>query len=316
MASIASLSQLAEDGSNFKTEDDVKNQNETRIAPPEFIIGLDKNLERADLTDEQLAEAKLALWNNKFLSLQFPRQRKFRVDPLIPGQSIGIVSFIPSPGSRPDKQGCYGVVKLRGNFQDQMEAERYGAMLMRKYDAYAEYDLVRVGQEFPLMIDNSVYTAETREINIKAIVDDVSLSYIRKKKQQERQDREEVEERARRLVNADNEEEKQTTGGEDLEYYTMLRTKKAHCQHVIDEAKRRAVEAEEALVKINKEVAELDERFPTYKKDYIAQYDRALKSIGADATKNPLIQYMKKDAEEARLKEQQAKEQHEEKSSE
>lgn len=300
---MSSLSELSQDSSNFRVEEDRVLDN-SKNRPPQFVIDLGKNDERQELTDEQMVQAKMVLWNNKFLDLKFPRERKFRVDPLISGQSVGIISFIPSPNARPDKDGCFGVVKLRGNFSNQMDAERYGAMLMRKYDSFAEYDLVRVGQEFPLMVDNTVYTAETREINIKAIVDDISLSYIRKKKEQERNERQEVEERARRLINSNTEEEKEETGADDLEYYTMLRTKKANAQHVIDEAKKRNLEAQEALEKVTKEIAKMDEKFPTFKKDYIAQYDRALKSIGGDAAKNPLIQYMKKDAEEAAAEEE------------
>jgi len=286
---------IVNDSSNFKVDEEKKNEVQAR--PPECILRLrPPNPERSNLSDKELAEAKFMIWNKRFCDLKFPRERKFRVDPPISGQSVGIISFMPAPGSLPDRQGCYGVVKLRGNFANAEDAERYGSMLMRKYDSYADYDLVRVGQEFPLMIDNSVYTEETREINIKAIVDDVSLSYIKKKKEEDRRQREEVEERHRKLVSKDTEEEKAESSN-DLEFYTTLRTKRAHCLWVIDESNRKRQEAEEALLKINNEIADLDQQFPTYSKDFIAQYDRALQSVGTNAAENPLIGYMKKDIE-------------------
>ena len=289
-------SDMFADQNLFKVEE--TRVNDQRAAPPECILAIKPpNPERKPLNDKELGEAKMKLWNNKFIDLKFPRERKFRVDPQIAGQTIGIVSFVPAPGAIPDKQGCFGVVKLRGNFANQYDAERYGAMLMKKYDSFCEYDLVRVGQEFPLMIDNSVYVEETKEINIKAIVDDVSLSFINKKKQEERQQREEVEERHRRLVSKDSSEDKMEATT-DLEFYTQLRTKKAHCQYVIDQCNIKLKEAQEALANNIKEIEELDAKFPSYKHDYIAQYDKGLKAIGVDkANENPLIKYMKEDNE-------------------
>lgn len=281
---------------NFKVEEEHTNTT-VGVKPPECILSLKApNPERATLSDKELGEAKMLLWNNKFLDLKFPRERKFRVDPVIAGQTVGIVSFMPSKNAIPDKDGCFGVLKLRGNFSNQTDAERYGSMLMRKYDSYAEYDLVKVGQEFPLMVDNSIYAAETREINLKAIVDDISLSYIRKKKEEERRERQEVEERSRKLLSK-NTSEDQEESLDDLEYYTTLRTKKAHCQHVVDEAQKKKQEAEEALVKICAEIEKLDKQHPTYKVDYIQQYNNAIRSVGAEAKENPLLKYMNADLE-------------------
>jgi hypothetical protein len=280
---------------NFKIDNEFANENRP---PPKCMLDLaPPNPDRQPLTDVQLGEAKMKLWNAKFTDLKFPRERKFRRDPQIPGQAVGVISFIPSANAIPDKDGCFGTVKLRGNFPNPVDAERYAAMLMRKYDSFAEYDLVCVGQEFPLMIDNSVYTAETREINLKAIVDDISLSYIRKKKEEERREKDEVQERAQRLISKDTTQDKEESI-DDLEYYTTLRTKKAHCQHVIDEAKKKQEEAQEALERVIKEISELDDKHPNYRKEYLHNYEKALHSIGTDITKNPLIGYMKKDIEE------------------
>lgn len=287
------MSQLFNDPtSGFSTEKE--NQN-AGAKPPQCILELPvPNPERADLTDQQVVESKNAILNNKFIGLKFPRERKFRRDPVIPGQTYGIVSFVPSSGARPDKQGCFGVLKLRGNFGTPAEAERYSCMLMRKYDNFCDYDLVHVGQEFPLMTDNEIYCKETREVDVKAIVDDISLSYIRKKKEEEREQREEIEQRSKKMVSKNTSEDREEAVT-DLEFYTTLRTKKAHCQHVIDETKRKAIEAQEALDKVIKEIAELDQQYPEYKNNYLENYNRALKAIGANENNNPLVEYMKKD---------------------
>ena len=90
------------------------------------------------------------------------------------------------------------------------------------------------------------------------------------------------------------EQEESTT---DLEYYTTLRVKKANAMCVCDEARAKIKEAEAALAAAAEEIAKLDEKYPTYCKEYIAQYEKGLKNVGADLQQNPLIGYMKKDIE-------------------
>jgi hypothetical protein len=294
---------LLEDSSNFKVEDESKNKLAQDV--PDCIKALRPgNPDRDPLTEKQLGKAKMALWNARFTELEFPRTRKFRVDPPIPGQEFGIVSFAPSPWATPDRNGCFGVVKIRGNFSSLREAERYATMLMKKHDSYLEYDIVGVGKEFPIMVDTTVYTQETREVNIKAMVDDISLSVLRQKKAENKRELEEVEQRHRSLVSKTSKDEAVEQGIEkDLEYYTQLRTKKAHCMWVIDESKKKIQEAEEALAKDIKELDELDAEFPEYKTQYIQQYENGLRAVGTDVEKNPLIKYMRADQETEEKKE-------------
>ena len=47
-----------------------------------------------------------------------------------------------------------------------------------------------------------------------------------------------------------------------------------------------------------KEIEELDAKFPTFKTDYITQYEKGLDAIGSRKNDNPLLKYMKADIEE------------------
>ena len=285
--------------SNFKVVEEHKRT--ASAPPPDCILELPTPVPaREPLTDIQLAEAKKVLWNNKFIGLKFPRERKFRIDPAIPSQTIGIVSFVPSTGALPDKNGCFGVVKLRGNFGSEKEAQQYGEFLMRNHDSFAEYDLVRVGQEFPLMIDNSIYTDTTVEVNLKAQVDEISHTMIRKKQQEERKEREDVEERHRRLISKTTEEDREENV-DDIEYYTTLRTRKAGLLHGIAEKKQQIKDAEEALIKVSEEVIKFDSTHPEYRDEYIVRYKKALEQIGTKIEDNPLVKYMKEDDDQAKL---------------
>jgi len=290
---------IVNDSSNFKTDETKQNELATQI--PDCIKRLRPgNPDREPLNKKQTAQFMMHAWNKRFCELSFPRTRKFRKDPEISGQTFGIISFMPAPYALPDHQGCFGTIKLRGNFATVGEAESYGEYLVRNHDNYADYDLIRVGLEVPLMIDNSMYTSETREVDIRAKTDEITKAYNSKRKQEERKQREEVEERHRKLVNKDTEEDEMEAAN-DLEFYTTLRTKKAHCLWTIDEAKKKMKEAEETAEKMTKQIAEMDLKFPTYHKDYIMQYEKGLKAVGTDVKQNPLINYMKAEIEQQPL---------------
>ena len=125
------MSATLNDTSNFKVDDEeIKNDINKKPPPSIMMRMLPPNPDRKNLNDKQLGEAKYKLWKDKFLDLKFPRERKLRVDPVLEGQSIGILSFIPAPEAVPDKDGCYGIFKLRGNFTNRTDAENYAKMLV------------------------------------------------------------------------------------------------------------------------------------------------------------------------------------------
>lgn len=249
---------------------------------------------RQPLTDQQTVEAKSELINKNFVSLSYPRTLKFRVDPRIPGQAIGLVSFVPSRGATPDPDGCFGVLKLRGNFPNVEESDNWSENLIRNYDSFAEIDMVYIGKDFPLMLNNDIYTATTREIDVRKKVDDVTKSALKAKKEDEEREIKEIQERQQRLLNPSNEEEKEKSLDDDLDYYIQLKVKKANAELVIDEADKKKAEALTVAEKTAEEISGLDEKYPSYKEQYMDKYQKALAAVGADMNKNPLIDYMKK----------------------
>jgi len=121
---------------------------------------------RSSLTESQLSAEMSRLQHKEFTKLEFPRVRRFNVDPAIPHQKFGLISFIPSKNACPDNDGCYGVIKLRGNFSTEQEADKWSERLIRDFDNFAEIDYAFVGNYFPLMDSNEIYTRSTREIDI------------------------------------------------------------------------------------------------------------------------------------------------------
>jgi hypothetical protein len=271
---------------------DIEKKNDIANKVPQAILDMPKpNPSRASLNESQLEDAKKELLDKNFVKLKFPREQKFRIDPSINGQQIGLISFVPSQKAIPDEDGCFGVLKFRGAFASGNEAETYAEHLLREVDTYSEIDMVYIGREFPILVDNTMYTKSTREIDIRKKLDDVVKADLRMKKEKEQKEIEEVTARQQKLLDKTHETEKEEIYN-DLEFYTTLRVKKAQALSLIDEAKKRIQEAEEVVESANKEIETLDTDHPEYKEEFLGKYKNALSSIGTKAEDNPLIKYM------------------------
>lgn len=277
---------------NWKADVEKPNTKQATKVPQAILDMPTPTPGRKSLTDEELKDAKAELLDKNFVKLKYPREQKFRVDPTIPGQHIGLISFHPSKNATPDSDGCFGVLKFRGAFSNGNEAETYAETLLRDHDTYAEIDMVYIGREFPLLVDNTLYTKTTREIDIRKKVDDIVKADLRQKKEKEQKEIEEVTARQQKLLDKTHEAEKDQIF-DDLEYYTTLRVKKAQALSLIDEAKKRMEEAQEVVESANKEIEDLDKDHPEYKEEFFGKYENALNSIGSSVAENPLIKYLK-----------------------
>ncbi len=123
---------------------------------PKCILELPAaNGARVPLNEEELSIAKKELIDINFIMSKYGRERKFRIDSNVVGQSIGVITFKPSKGAKPDKRGCFGVVKVRGNYPNTSEADKRCDVLLTE-DENCDIDMPLVGKEFPLMINNEL----------------------------------------------------------------------------------------------------------------------------------------------------------------
>jgi hypothetical protein len=277
---------------NWKADVEKPNTQQATKTPQAILDMPVPNPARKVLSDDELKDAKAELLDKNFVKLKFPREQKFRIDPSVPGQHIGLISFQPSKNATPDSDGCFGVLKFRGAFPNGNEAETYAETLLREHDTYAEIDMVYIGREFPLLVDNTMYTKTTREIDVRKKIDDIVKADLRQKKEKEQKEIEEVTARQQKLLDKTHEVEKDQIF-DDLEFYTTLRVKKAQALSLIDEAKKRMEEAEEVVKATNVDIENLDKDHPEYKEEFFAKYENALNSIGSSVADNPLIKYLK-----------------------
>lgn len=293
---MSSVIQPFSEPSNFRPSDEIIHDNSV-TNPPHCIVALDEHTDnkRSDLTNQQLETAKEELENKSYLKLNFPRTTKLHKDPPIEEsttrQLISLHSFIPSKGAKPDLEGCYGVLKVRGCWESEQDADRHAEKILRECDSYAVIDYSWVGRPFPLMDNNLRYRAKTAEIDLRKVVDSTYRDDLKKKRDQEKLEQQELLQRQRELER-DVREDKSDMIDADLDFYTTLRTKAAHIRYTLDELIRKRKEYEDNLEMVLSEIKEADKKNPEYKDQFLEKYKAALASSGITETGSSLLKYM------------------------
>lgn len=262
---------------------------------PECMDQLPKVDDLAEpLTKQELKEAKKTCVKPQWLG--FPRHRISRKDPEIRDQSIGIHSFVPSSGAKPDKDGCYGIIKLRGNFRTEADANDWCSKLLKECDSWSEFCLSRVGEEFPLTNDDKFFRDVT-EIDVKEKLDSIAKEHVKSQRRKEQQDAHEVSTRTQELYRDTQKDREEAIS--DIDFYTTLQVKRATLMLRIDEYKKALRESENIVVNAETEIRKLDLSHPEYKKQYKSKYSEGLQKVGVeDPSENQIIKYFPNDNEE------------------
>jgi hypothetical protein len=276
---------------NFRAESD-KPVTRRKTQEPECIKDLPKeNVEGKKLTIKQLKVAKEELVNKEYTKLEFPKNLRFFTDPQLNGQYLSLISFIPSKGAIPDSDGCFGVLKIRGTFDNEERADAWADNIIRNFDSYATIDYSYVGKFFPLMINNEIYRTSTKEIDIRKKVDTIAREDIKKKRDEEKMEMMDVQRRHKELLQDVSEDK--VDKYEDLDFYLQLRVKRANLILRKEEMKKSIEDSKELVEKVEKEIKTLDKAHPEYKDEYMERYNQALASSGIKSEDNPLYKYLK-----------------------
>ena len=237
------------------------------------------NSERQDLSLEEGKQATNELLSKKFL---FPRSVKATNDPVVLGQEYGLFSFTPAQDVQPNKNGIYGVFKMRGNFSSVEESEKYAENLIRNHDSYNEIHVIRVGQCVPLSKKGEL-VEETVSIDLSKETDKIMSENVKEKRKQEKQEIKSIKQREENLLK----ENKEILDGlyekEPLEEYIMLRVKKAQLMWTLVETRKRIdTEIIPAIKKVKSEIKEWNTKYPTFDQEYYERYMEARKSVGIE----------------------------------
>jgi len=256
------------------------------------------------LTNEEVELALQDLNNDTFIR-KYTRADRNYVDPAIPGQTIGLVSFTPAKGASPNKNGIYGFCKLRGNFATAIEANERAEFIIRNVDSWHQIYHAYVGRPFPMTI-NSKYSAETSEIDMRKEVTESTSQHIKQQKLEEQKLTQEIKDREEELLRESEKARNDDCEGEPdidtYDRYITLAVKKAQLSWTFLEHLRKLDEVRSIIVKTRKEIAELDEKFPEYKDQYFEKYREARVKSGLDENiRTVQDNFMKYMVEEAHL---------------
>lgn len=240
------------------------------------------------LTDDETTAAMEELNVKDFVN-KFPRVEKFYADPKHENQVHCLVSFFPSKGAKPDEDGVYGMLKVRGTFATQDEADLKAEYLIRNVDSFHSIYHTYVGRPFPLA-DTKKYIVETKEVDIKKKIVETTSDEVRKRREEENKTMEEIKEREKELL-----KDVAQTEIDPYDRYVELMVKKAQLTWTYNETQKKMNDMKNNIVKARAELASLREKDEDYHTKFYTRYMDARKSAGLPNDDNSFIKYMADD---------------------
>lgn len=251
---------------------------------------------KTSLSEEEVEEAKSVLKKD----IRFTQVEQHFSDPAQFGQSICLVSFIPSKGARPDKDNIYGMMKVRGVYPTEEEANERAEFLIRNVDSYHEIYHCHVGRPFPITT-SEIFSNEIKSIDIKKKTTDIISEDILTQKRNERQQIEEIKEREKVLLD----ESKKAQNNEPVdpfETYITEQVKRAQLLWTYFETQKKMKQMKDSIDKSSVVLDEYEEEHPEYYEKYKDRYYQARKEAGLPddtSNENSFIKYLGLDLQTA-----------------
>lgn len=223
-------------------------------------------------------------------NITFAQVDRYYADPYQPNQKIALVSFIPSSGSKPDMDNIYGMMKVRGVYATEEEANERAEFLIRNVDSYHEVYHAYVGRPFPVTTSEG-YTTEIKKIDIRQKTTDIISEDILQKKKAERGEMEDIKDREKQLLD----ESKRAQAGEPkdiFEEYITENVKRAQLVWTYHETKTKMDQMKDSFEKATIRIKEIDEKEPEFVDKYRDKYMEARRQSGIPDDNNSFIQYL------------------------
>lgn len=235
------------------------------------------------LNDVEAQQAKQALVHH----YKFPQVERRFVDPELPFQKIGLVSFVPAKGANPDADGFYGFLKLRGNYISVEDADDRADFLIRNADSYHDILHTRVGVPFPLVGDKDLITKFSEEENVIDItqkVDKEMAEEVKTKRETEKKEMKTLQEREQEMLKQNKEiieNDGMPETNDPDEAYTMMRSKRAQLIWTyLHQMKRLHNEVIPAIVKTSQDVRRIDQEKPELREECFRRFKAARAEVG------------------------------------
>lgn len=236
------------------------------------------------LKDKELEAEAIDALNIKDGVHKFPMIDSRYTDPELCDQLIGLYSFVPAKGAIPNKDGWYGMIKLRGNYESEMKANIRADYLIKNYDTYHKIYHIKVGMPMPLTI-NPQYVKDTAEIKVKDLISENISADIKKNRQDEAEQMKIIKERERKLLEDNKRREELHKEGKEeeeapIDKYTTLRVKRAQLIHTYLRTRDSLAKVKDLIIKTRKEYDSMHSENPQLKDEFLQKYMEARKESG------------------------------------
>jgi hypothetical protein len=246
------------------------------------------------LTEEEVDIAMKTLNDTSFVD-KFPKIERQYADPAISLQTYGLVSFVPSKGATPDKDGVFGFAKIRGNYASQPEANERAEYIIRNVDSYHKIFQAYVGRPFPITVDEK-YCANTEEVDIRKKATETISEDVKAKRDYQKKEIDEIKEREKRLL----EEAKSDYEEDPFEKYVTLRVKKAQLVWGYKNTMDQLNKMKDVIIKTRVDITEQDALNPDFSSKHYDRYMSARKDAGLPDdmnTEDNFIKYLCEDVD-------------------
>jgi len=238
------------------------------------------------LTDDEIENAFSDLYINKYLNVD----RKYS-DPPLNGQNYAIFSFNPSKKAQPDPDGVYGFIKVRGAFNRLEEAEEKSKELIQYFSANKIF-ICEIGKPTPV---------QEQLINLDQIVEvdnpnknEEVVKYTDLIKEQSMKEKQQIEEIKQRELKLKEDITKDPNDKEPLQIYLELTHKRATCAYLYNQHKEKLEETKNIVIATRKQLADMDEKYPNLKNEYMEHYEKSCKECGIDKATDDMAVMIKK----------------------
>lgn len=238
------------------------------------------------LSQEEMIPAMEALNRD----IRFSQVDRYYADPMLPGQKIALVSFVPSKGAKPDKDNIYGMMKVRGVFSTEEEANERAEFLIRNIDSYHEIYHAYVGKPFPITTAEG-YSSEIKSIDIRKKTTELISEDILSKKRKEKNEMMDIQDREKKLLE-ESKRAQEDVPEDPFDTYITTQVKRAQLAWTYHETLKKMNQMKESYKSAADTIRELDADHPDFIDKYKERYMEARKESGIPEDHDSFIKYL------------------------
>ena len=244
------------------------------------------NFNHKPLNDDEYINARNDLVNTDHLSI-YPKNEKAFADPEIDGQNYSLFSFYPSVGATPDKDGIYGMVKVRGTYKDIESCNKRSEFLIKNIDSMHSIYYGHVGKPFPITT-SSKFSKDIDKVKIQEKMIEEKMS----KEDKEQKEIEEIKKREEELIKQNTKPKE----AEPIDQYITCKVKKAQLTWTYLSTIRKLKDIKRSILDSRDEIEHFNTIHPTLIDEYLDKYNKSLESVNITQEKDSFIKYLDEDA--------------------